>query len=253
MIGILYVFIAMCGLLIGSFLNAWMWRLKVGKSVMCGRSMCPHCGTTIQWRDLIPIISFVLLRGQCRHCHKRIDWQYPLVEAWVMFACIGLFAVHGEQITTLFIRDIAVISLLTSVFVYDLRYGEIEDWMTVVPGLIYIPIALVLGVQSWLSIALGVGVGTGFFLLQYAVSKGKWIGGGDIRLGFFMGAVLGWPGILVGLLTAYILGAVVSLILIGAKKATGKSTTPFGTYLSVGTAVALLAGDYIIEWYLGFL
>ncbi len=190
---------------------------------------------------------------RCRHCHARIDWQYPLVEIWVALAYVGIaFLYHGD-ISLLFVRDCIVLSLLTGVFVYDLRYGHIHDSMTLIPGLIYIPVALYFHWQSWVSIGIGIGIGAGFFLLQYLLSHGRWIGGGDVRLGFFMGAVLGWPQIVVGLLSAYLIGAAVSLVLIVLKKASTKSTTPFGTYLSIGTLVALFAGGYIIEWYLKFL
>ena len=99
----------------------------------------------------------------------------------------------------------------------------------------------------------GVLVGAGFFLLLYLLSKGAWIGGGDVRLGFFMGVILGWPKILAALLFAYIIGAVVSLILVLARKKTLKSETPFGTYLVVGTMIALFGGEALIKWYVAFL
>jgi prepilin signal peptidase PulO-like enzyme (type II secretory pathway) len=99
------------------------------------------------------------------------------------------------------------------------------------------------------SLALGALIGSGFFLVQYVLSRGRWIGGGDVRLGVMMGALLGWPNILVALFVSYILGAIVAIPLLIMKKKGMKSEIPFGTFLSVGTLAALLWGNQVINWY----
>jgi prepilin signal peptidase PulO-like enzyme (type II secretory pathway) len=100
---------------------------------------------------------------------------------------------------------------------------------------------------------IGIVIGAGIFLFQYVISKGKWVGGGDIRLGMLMGVILGWPRILVALFLAYILGAIVSLVMVVFKKKELQGSTPFGTYLTIGTFVTMLWGAKIVEWYVGLL
>ena len=100
---------------------------------------------------------------------------------------------------------------------------------------------------------IGAIIGSGFFFLQYIISKGKWIGGGDVRLGFLMGIILGWPNILFGLFMSYILGAIAGLFLIIKNKRNIKSEVPFGTYLTLGTFIAMFWGEKIVGWYLGLL
>ena len=106
--------------------------------------------------------------------------------------------------------------------------------------------------NRWDSMLLAAFVASGFFFLQFVISKGRWIGGGDIRLGLLMGVILGWPNILVALMLAYVLGAVVGLLLVATRKADMKSAVPFGTFLTVATVVAMFYGNRIVEWYLGW-
>jgi len=144
-------------------------------------------------------------------------------------------------------------ALLLFIFLYDVKHELILDKITV-PA-----IAIVFVVSWWMgyipvtSLLAGAGVGGGFFLLQFVVSKGKWIGGGDIRLGVLMGVMLGVSGTLASLLLSYVGGAIIALGLICAKKATVKSHIPFGTFLTAATYAILLYGNEIISWYLHLL
>jgi leader peptidase (prepilin peptidase) / N-methyltransferase len=260
---ILSIFIL--GLLVGSFLNCMAWRLFKGETVF-GRSYCPQCGDKIAWYDNIPVLSYILLRGKCRHCRKRISIQYPLIE----LACGILFvlalknnhqllinnfqAISNIQFSIISIarlfRDLIIVSSMLLVFIIDLRWYLIFD-ITVLPAaaIVFI-LSLLLGL-SWQNLAISGIIGAGFFLVQYLISRGRWIGAGDIRLGLFMGLALGFPNILAAIMIAYCAGSVIAIgLLLGKKKQWG-SEIPLGAFLAPATIIALLYGDWIVKWYLG--
>lgn len=252
-----YLFIIFfVGLCFGSFLNALVWRTWQNIKIVHGRSMCPACHRQLAWYDNIPIISFLVLGEKCRVCKNKISWQYPIVEL-----CIGLlFALiawmHGTAntfITPEVVRDWALVFNLAFIFLYDFNYGEILDSSTIPTSLVLFAFSWSMGWHTWPDMVLGVLVGAGFFWVQYFLSKGKWVGGGDVRLGLLMGVILGWQNVIFALMLAYILGAIVSLILVALKKKELKSETPFGTYLAVATLVAMLWGEEIVGWYLSLL
>ncbi len=212
------VLIFTIGTMFGSFLNAWIWRTHEELSILTGRSVCPVCRKQLGWIQNIPLISFVNQRGRCTSCHTNISRQYPIVEFAMGILFVGAASINDIAIVGT-IRDAFIIFFLLFVFVYDIRYQEIWDRMTLWPALALLVATAVFGWHSWQSMAIGVLVGGGFFLLQYAVSKGTWIGGGDIRLSIFMGVILGWPLIFVALFLSYVGGALFVLpFLIAGKK-----------------------------------
>lgn len=243
------------GLLIGSFLNAWIWRTRHEKSIAKGRSMCPYCGHTLQVIDLIPVVSYLLLKGKCRYCRKDISVQYPLVEiaTGLLFFGVGILYQNQAVSHAALVRDMVIVALLVAIFVYDFLYMEILDRMTTIPAFILFILSLVFGWNEWWPMLVGMGIGAGFFWLQYVLSKGKWIGGGDIRLGLFMGVLLGYPRVLLALFISYVIGAIVSLVLVFIKKKQLASETPFGTYLTIGTFIAFFWGNIIVDWYISLL
>lgn len=236
---------------LGSFLNVLVYRSKEDISLFSPRSFCPKCEESLAWYHNIPILSFLLLGGKCAYCKEEIAWQYFLVELWLALAFLFIWTVRGfEPEIALIVRDWFIVFVLTFIFVYDLRFQRILDRVTI-PGIIFIFAAN--GLMGWvapLSMIWGALAVGGFFLLQYLISRGRWIGGGDIRLGVLMGVVLGWPKVLLALFLAYVVGAVVSLILIIFKNKQFTSKTPFGVYLTLGTFVALFFYDQIVNWYL---
>jgi len=172
----------------------------------------------------------------------------------VVFVIIALVRENTITfITPELVRDWALALNLAFIFLYDLNYGEIIDSSTIPTSLLLFFFSWSLGWQTWQSMVVGVVVGAGVFLFQFLVSKGKWVGGGDIRLALLMGVILGWPNIILALMLAYVLGAIFSLILVALKKKDLKSETPFGTYLTVATFVAMLWGERIVSWYLSLL
>ena len=248
-----YVFIFVFGLILGSFLNAVIYRLSVSASAFSGRSRCPHCKHVLHSIDLVPLVSFLFLRGQCRFCGKKISWQYPLIEATTASLLVLIFFRFNSQVAGIqnwF--DVATVTLFTAylivIFTYDFLHYLILDKVVLPAIVIAFVLNTVRGV-SWTSMVLGALVCGGFFALQYAVSRGRWIGGGDIRLGVLMGTMLAWPLSAVALFFAYISGAVVGLFLIMFGRKTLGSKIPFGTFLSVATYVTLLYGSDALNWY----
>ena len=160
--------------------------------------------------------------------------------------------VHNSPDFILAIRDWFFIAVLIVIFVYDLCWYLILDNITIPAIIIAFVSNLFFGID-FLNLTLAVVIGGGFFLLQFVVSRGKWIGGGDIRLGALMGALLGWPQILVALALAYFSGAIIGIGLVRFGKKELYSRVPFGTFLSVSTIVTLLYGDEILRWYLGII
>jgi prepilin signal peptidase PulO-like enzyme (type II secretory pathway) len=256
MIFLIFIF----GLMIGSFINCMVWRLHKKETVL-GRSYCPRCRAQINWQDNIPLLSFAWLGGRCRHCKKKISWQYPAVElatgllfALAFYENFGFWDFGSQLIFTkqvmFLLRDLFVISVVTIVFIYDLKWYLILDKIVLPASLLVFLLNWYLGFDLW-NLAISGIIGGGFFLAQFLVSRGKWIGDGDIRLGLFMGLALGWPDILPALLISYFVGSIIGVGLIAFGKKKMSSKIPMGTFLTIGTIVALFWGERIVEWYLG--
>jgi len=258
------------GLVIGSFLNCLIWRLHRNETIL-GRSYCPKCKKQIDWYDNIPVLSFLILKGKCRHCRKKISWQYPAVESIVGVLFVMSFYLnyelrimdYGTGIFNLSIlqdslfiiqvlRDWFLIAVMTVIFIYDLRWYLILDIVTLPACIIIFLLNLALGI-TWQNMLISGIIGSSFFLFQFLISRGKWIGGGDIRLGLLMGIALGWPNILAAILLAYFIGSFVGIGLILSKKKEWGSQIPLGIFLSTATIITLFWGNKIVDWYLNLL
>lgn len=250
------LFILIFGLIVGSFLNCVIYRLEQKQSFLKGRSYCPKCKHQINWYDLIPIFSYILLFGKCRHCKKPISLQYPLVE----LATGLLFLVQFQPehiIKTCYLLFVSC--FLIVIFVYDLKYYIIPDriiFPVIGVALAYDLFRLLTGdysLSQFLNIIYAGFWPALFFFLLFAISQGKWLGFGDVKLAFFMGIFLGFPKILAALFLTFFIGAIigVGLIIIRVKKI--KSEIPFGPFLITGTYLAMFWGEGIINWYLNLI
>jgi len=252
-----YILIFIFGAMAGSFLNCVIYRVEVGKSFTGGQSFCPKCKHSLNWRDLVPVFSFMFLRGRCRYCGEKISLQYPAVE--IATGCLFLISYFLFLNHFLFLDFyllaagvclLAIIYLLELIFIYDLKHYIIPDKF-VFSAIGLAVIYQVIGNFSELIItSLAAISAAGFFFLIWAISRGKWMGFGDVKLAFLLGFLLGWPSMLVGLFLAFMLGSVVGLVLIGFGKKTMKSQVPFGPFLIAGAFVAFLWGQKIVGWYL---
>ncbi|MCX6784423.1 MAG: prepilin peptidase [Candidatus Komeilibacteria bacterium] len=246
------IFFFIFGLIIGSFLNAVIYRLHSGESVARGRSKCFNCQQTLSWKDLVPLLSFVWLRGHCRYCQNHISWQYPLVElaSGLLFAA-AFYIFFSSAVVSLiiiwqFILSLILISFCLIIFVYDFRYYLIVE-AVVWAGLIIMTAANLFIFQiSWVSLAAAGAGASLFFWLQLVISRGRWLGSGDVLLGLFMGLTLGWPKVIVALVLAYWVGAAMGLILLAMNKKQLGSRIPFGPFLMIGLLVTWFWGDYLI-------
>ena len=264
------------GLIVGSFLNCVIYRLQTDESFLRGRSFCPRCGHTLSWWDLIPVFSFLILRDKCRYCQKPISFQYPLVELltgliFVLILNYELGIMNYDFLNFNFILYslflILISCFLIIIFVYDLKHYIIPDKI-IYPAII---IALIFNLQFLLSkqlqpsgenllglvifknSILSALVAALFFLLIVLISRGRWMGVGDIKLAFLMGLFLAFPKILVALFLAFFIGAIIGIGLIIAGKKKMKSEVPFGPFLVAGTFLSLFFGEQIFSLYLHFL
>ena len=269
-----YLIIFIFGLAVGSFLNVLADRLPQEETIG-GRSHCDHCGHKLNWQDLVPVLSFILLRGRCQYCRKKISWQYPIVElvTGILFIILLVnFWNFGFNHWDLFgIWNLVFLVFITSclivIFLSDLRYFIIPDEIIIagVIGTLIYRFLEILNFGHWNLFgiwSLGFGIwnpfliyilsalGTSlFFLLIVVATKGKGMGLGDAKLAFLMGLALGWPQILFALLFAFVFGALFGLVLILSGRATMKTRIPFGTFLAAGTFLTMIFGGLILQQY----
>jgi leader peptidase (prepilin peptidase)/N-methyltransferase len=271
-----FAILVVLGLCTGSFVNALVWRLRQQElarqkakskkqkafSILSGRSQCPHCHHELAWYDLIPVVSWLFLRGKCRYCSRPISKQYPLVELAAAAIFVVSYAywpggIYGAGDWVLLVTWLATSIGLLALFIYDLKWMLLPNKiiyptlaMAVAGRLIYlasfetnIPNALVM----W---GLSVLVASGLFWLIFMASSGKWIGYGDVRLGLITGTILADPiSSILMIFVASLLGTFVALPLLLAGRKRLSSRLAFGPLLITATALVLLFGQEPTDWY----
>ncbi len=279
--------LSLLGLCFGSFVNALVWRLRMQESskvkkksnnktnsksatydysVLRGRSICPNCQHRLAPLDLLPIVSWLALKGRCRYCKKPISWQYPLVELLtaILFVVLYVFwpytLLNSLPSILWFILWLVILTGLIALAVYDLKWLILPDKIIkplFVIGLVMVILQLVLidrSNQNLSQIALSTLIGGGIFWVLFQLSKGKWIGGGDVKLGFLLGLVLQKPlYAFLYIFIASILGMLYSAPMLLVKKIKPTSKVPFGPFLIIGAIVTLFFGQQIFNWYLSLL
>ncbi len=242
----LYFFIFIFGLSVGSLLNVVICRLETKETIIFNRSYCPQCKTILKWHDLIPVLSFLAQKGKCRYCNKKISWQYPVVE--IATGLLFLFVILSEAKNLLsMIFYLIIVSFLIIIFVYDLKHYIIPNRI-VYPAIIISLLYLLFVIQdSFLYYFLSAFVASGFFLVLVLISKGKWMGLGDVKLAFLMGLILGWPNILLALFLSFFSGAVIGVGLVIFNKKSFKSQIPFGPFLAGSTILVIFYNLYLIN------
>lgn len=252
------------GASLGSFMSVILFRLNhATKSIVKGRSACIVCDKPLKAHDLIPILSFILLRGKCRYCKNEISSMYPLLELimgmvlvilYFQFPFIDASLFFSGTFIGLFLLYSFYSFVLIFTFFFDLKYLQISDEL-LLPAILIGLIATIAAplTPSLIDALIGASIGVAFFGLQYLISKGRWIGLGDLRIGAFMGIILGWKLLIVALFCSYLLGSIISLIIIARKKAAFDSKIPFAPFLVCGTFITLFFGTDLLHWYLGLL
>ncbi len=215
-----------------------------------GRSFCPECKTQLRWYDLIPLLSFIYLRGRCRYCHKKISWQYPIVEIlsgliWVFV--FYKFALPAEALAKAGVLDIIyyifIFSTLLVIAVYDFKWKIIPDKVA------YPAIAVALIYNFNVSSLLAAAIAFLFFFLFFYFSKGRAMGLGDAKLAFLVGLFLGPLLATTAFILSFIIGAVFGIILIGLGKKSLKSQIAFGPFLVFGATITFFLSDFIINFF----
>lgn len=247
-----YIFFASLGMAVGSFLNVCIDRLPAGGSLISPPSHCDKCATRLSAKDLVPVFSYLWLRGRCRYCQTAIPkrifwvelgsgalftclyWQYgfsPELAVTIIYGClflvIGVIDLERGLILNKLVYPAMVVALLMAIFFNDLDN---------IPGIA--------------SAAGGGGFGFGLFLLIFFASRGG-MGIGDIKLAALIGLIIGFPLVIVAIMLAVIGGGLVAVILLLMKVKKGKQSVPFGPFLSLAAMVTLLHGQSIYDWYLG--
>lgn len=242
----IYTLVFLYGIIIGSFLNVCIYRIPNKESVVTTRSHCMKCGHQLKWYELIPIFSFIALKGRCKACGEKISVQYPIIEGLNGILWVMTFAINGINLHS--VLECLVISVLIVISVIDFRTYEIPVSCNVcifLCGLAGIAIDISTAKEAILGFA-SVSLG---LLLLYMISRGKVIGGGDIKLMAAAGLFLGWKLCLLAFFFGCFYGSVIHTI---RMKVSGEGKVlALGPYLSMGIVSVMWFGNQILEWYLG--
>jgi leader peptidase (prepilin peptidase)/N-methyltransferase len=242
------------GLVVGSFNNVAAFRIPEGKSLWAPRSFCPQCGSTIVWHDNIPLLSYAILRGQCRNCHESIPARYPLVELVTGLLYLAVFAKCGFEWRAEFLPYIFMVTVLVIVSAIDIQKQIIPNkiiYPAIPAGLAAMgAVSAVRGdaniiLHSLIGLAIG-GIPLG--LLALAIPKG--MGMGDAKLAAFTGVFLGYYQA-IALFFAFLLGSIFGITLMVLGRKGRKSRIPFGPYLAAGAIIALFWGPQFWDFYRG--
>jgi len=256
----LAVFAFLIGASVGSFLNLAADRVPAGRSIVKPRSFCEACLRELGTRDLVPVLSYLWLRGKCRFCGVKIPVRFMVVEAITGGLFTAVYVRYGFEVE--FVILAAAVSLLVVVALIDLEHGLILNKI-IYPSLF----ALILLSPFWSELGLSrsflgndglvgtllnsviTGLGSFLVFLAIAMAYPRGMGGGDVKLGGVIGLLVGYPGALLALWLAVVTGGIVAIGLVVLRKMGRKDAMPFGPFLAVGAIVALLAGGDITSWY----
>ena len=239
------IFIAFIGLAFGSFLSVILFRLDEKAGIWTGRSECPHCLTRLRWVDLIPILSFLFLRGKCRYCSHKIRVLYPVMELVMAGVFLLYFVVSGLYFDIRVVYELSLIFFLMALIFFDYIYYILPDKIIIIAfgiSLLYTLIFqkdLIIG-----DLAVGLGLAS-FFGIIYLVSRGEWMGFGDVKLAFLIGFILGYPVAIMSIIVAVWSGAIWGLALMAAGKANPKTALPFGTFISAVAILFIIFKDHV--------
>lgn len=258
---VLPILAALFGLIAGSFLNVVIHRWPLGESVLKPlRSYCPHCKETIAWYDNIPLLSYLLLKGKCRHCGGQISFQYFAVE---LLSCLLSLATwfYFQRVAHYFIYYCLLVAPLIAVIFIDLKHRIIPNAITL-PGITvgvivhYWDAPPLWETQALMESLIGIAVGGGFlFIVAWTyekIKKREGLGMGDVKLAMMFGAFFGWQQVLMILLFGSVLGSLVGLLVVAIKR-DWLYQLPFGPFLAIAAALQLFFGEPILVWYLALM
>lgn len=238
-------FVALLGLVIGSFLNVVIYRLPSKLSIVKPRSRCGVCQHTLNGFDLIPVLSFVLLKGKCRHCGAKISWRYPSIELLNAVLYLGVFAVYGFTVEAMILMMLS--STLVCIAMIDLDHMIIPNALNITVAVLALANCATGGLSVKDAIW-GFAVGAGVMLAIMAIGaffKVQAMGGGDLKLMAAVGPLIGLVPVIFSYLAAFILGGVITLVLLIAGKKKMTDSIPFGPFLVIGIYLSMI---FYLEW-----
>lgn len=243
------VFTAGMGLLLGSFINAWVWRVETDRSIAKGRSMCPHCHHELAWYDLVPVLSFLALGGKCRSCHKKISWRYPTIELITsgLFLVLYLAFTPTSLLTSIqLVVLLAITVLLVASASYDQKHSLLPDVFTlpaIALSVVYMLLVDISNPANIIAKLVATIVFCLFFFALWYLSGGGAMGDGDIRLAAIMGLILTPWQLTVAAVAGFNSGAIVAIILLMTHKKKRTDHIAFGPFLILGMYFGLLFAD----------
>ena len=246
------ILIFLLGTIIGSFLNVCIYRIPKGQSIVYPPSHCPNCSTPLKWYNLIPILSFIFQKEKCRYCGEKISPQYPIVELLNALVYILLYNKFGFSLDFLFYG--IVFSILIIIAFIDLKDMIIPDILVIlilITTIIYKLLTFILYSKypDLLNSIGGLVLSSLLFILIIVLSKGG-MGGGDVTLIGSLGFILGIKNIFLTIFLSFILGAIISVILLITKIKGKKDPIPFGPFIILGFYITVFWGEKLINWYM---
>jgi len=248
---VMVVYSALFGLALGSFMNVCIYRIPLKKSIVSPPSSCPNCGERIRFYDNIPLISYLLLLGKCRHCSNPLAWHYPLVEALTGLLSVALFIRYG--LSYQYFLYLLFTSVLVTISFIDLHHKIIPDVLSLSGIVVGLAASFMPGTISWLDSLIGIIAGGGsLFLVAFVyerITGREGMGGGDIKLLAMIGAWLGWRQLYLVVLISSLVGAIVGIAFLLMAGKGFRVRIPFGPFLSLGAMVCLFFGSELMNWY----
>lgn len=244
------------GCAVGSFLNVVVYRTIQSEGIIFGRSYCDFCRRRLSTLDLVPILSFVGLRGRCRYCRRKLSWQYPIVETLtgLLFLATFYYQVVGKDFSIVnLVFYLFVVCTLIVVAVVDLKYSLIPTTFVFFASLVTLFYNYFhLNSQSFVEGIFGAFLLAFAFLGLVVITRGRGMGTGDIPLVFWVGLFLGWPQSVIAIFLSFVSGAIFSLFLLASRRKTFGQTIPFGPFLVASTIAVFFWGNSLVSWYFGF-
>lgn len=246
-----FIFVFILGLLLGSFFNVCIYRIPREESIAYPPSHCTSCGNNLKAVDLFPVLSYAFLEGKCRYCGEKISIKYPLFEILTAIIFVLIYKEYGYSVNS--IKYIVFASYLIIIGIIDLNTTDVYFSTTIfgiIVGAIFIIVNLIFGNPIFTYI-LGAAFGAGIIALIILLTHG--MGWGDAEILGICGLFLGFKLSVLTFFLSAVLGGIIGVILIATKIKSRKDYIPFGPYIAIAALIAVLYGNNVIEWYLGFL
>lgn len=248
---LLPLFAALFGLVWGSFLNVVIHRLPLGVSLVSPRSRCPSCEKPVAAYDNVPLLSYALLGGRCRHCKVGISIRYPAIELAVGAASLFAFLRHGVSLECAF--ELAFVAAMVALIFIDFDHQILPNGITLPGAALGLALAGPRGGVSFVDALLGALLGAGLLFLvaevYFRLRKVEGLGMGDVKMMGMVGAYVGWKGVLLTLFLGSLSGTLVGIVVMAASKGDLRTKLPFGTFLGMGAIATVYVGERLIGWY----